>query len=254
LKKITVHSYKGGQGKTTVAINLAISLHEKGFRILVVETDFTMPSFFDIFPESSPQYYLNDYFKDDSKLKFEEIIIKHQEKKNFGIVFTNPDFSSDDPVFSIDRKWHQEKLKIFIRGLSQVEKDYDHVIFDTPSGSSYNVINNLIMSDVALIILRPNRYAISGTFKLINRVYKKTKSDESLSKFLVWNQVPLVPFKDVLIEWEKQFRERYGLETLAQIPCSCNIAYEMAMGSIDFSKDPVFSEQIERIINEITNS
>ncbi|MFW9998115.1 MAG: ParA family protein [Candidatus Odinarchaeota archaeon] len=246
---MTIHSYKGGQGKTTLAVNLAYQLaQERDKRVLLVETDFNMASFFDVFPAISPTHYLNDYFKDSTELRFKEVITSLPERSGVNLIFTSPDFSSDDPVFGMDRKWYQEKFKEMVRGLSQVANDYDVAIFDTPPGSNFTAINNLVLSDMAILVLRPTRYAVSGTVKLIERIYKKTKS--SLATFLIWNQIPRVPLKDALVEWEKEF-DKHSIDTIARIPCSCNIAFDMAMGVVDFTKDPIFSEQLDKIVEKI---
>jgi len=39
MKTITVMSFKGGAGKTTIAINLALTAHRAGFKTLLVDTD-----------------------------------------------------------------------------------------------------------------------------------------------------------------------------------------------------------------------
>ena len=60
---VLIHSYKGGSGKTTIAVNLANELavvYNKS--VLLIEMDFKMPSFFVIFKELHPEHYLNEFY------------------------------------------------------------------------------------------------------------------------------------------------------------------------------------------------
>ena len=44
-KVIAFHSYKGGTGKTTLAVNLSANLSSKGYHVLLVDMDVYAPSF-----------------------------------------------------------------------------------------------------------------------------------------------------------------------------------------------------------------
>jgi MinD-like ATPase involved in chromosome partitioning or flagellar assembly len=46
---ITVHSYKGGTGKTLFSVNLAISLAKRGRKVCLLDLDFRAPSLNAIF-------------------------------------------------------------------------------------------------------------------------------------------------------------------------------------------------------------
>ena len=70
MKKILVHSFKGGTGKTTVAVNLA-SILSHNHKVLLIENDFRMLSFFNIF-KHEPKYYFNDYL--DWNVGFNDIV------------------------------------------------------------------------------------------------------------------------------------------------------------------------------------
>ncbi|MEJ2724265.1 MAG: P-loop NTPase, partial [Deltaproteobacteria bacterium] len=50
-KAISIHSSLGGTGKTVIAVNLAVILAKKGFKIAILDLDFRAPSLATVFSE-----------------------------------------------------------------------------------------------------------------------------------------------------------------------------------------------------------
>ena len=167
MEKILVHSYKGGTGKTTVAVNIASMLSHDN-KILLIENDFMMPSFFNIF-QHEPDVYFNDYL--NSNVKFNEVI-QYEIEPNLDVVFTNKKFDPNEKVMSSDQEWFLSILKQMMEDFKTLEDNYDYVIFDTPPGWHLVVVNLIALSNKAILLLRPNSYEVNGTKMLLEVLYK----------------------------------------------------------------------------------
>ena len=106
MEKILIHSYKGGTGKTTVSLNLA-SILSANNRVLLIENDFMMPSFYTIF-KHEPDYYFNDYY--NGIANFLDVIVPNVQP-NLDVIFTNKSFNPDEKVMSSDQSWFISMLK-----------------------------------------------------------------------------------------------------------------------------------------------
>ena len=62
-KVIAFHSYKGGTGKTTLAVNLSANLASKGYNVLLVDMDVYAPSLY-VYFNIQPKKWINDYLND----------------------------------------------------------------------------------------------------------------------------------------------------------------------------------------------
>jgi len=60
MKTIAIHSYKGGTGKTSIAVNLAVIYAIKGKNVCILDYDFRAPSLQIAFKEK-PRFWLNDF-------------------------------------------------------------------------------------------------------------------------------------------------------------------------------------------------
>jgi len=70
---ITVTSGKGGVGKTSISLNLAISMALKGFRVAVFDADLGLANI-NILTGIYPEKHLIDVI--EGRCRFEDIIIK----------------------------------------------------------------------------------------------------------------------------------------------------------------------------------
>ncbi|MHA1214720.1 MAG: ParA family protein [Candidatus Hodarchaeales archaeon] len=95
---ITIHSFKGGSGKSTISINFAKILSELGKRVLLIENDLLMPTYLQIFRQywqkEPPTSFWNQYLSAGEKKPIEEIIAK--TSFNFDVICTDPNFNPND--------------------------------------------------------------------------------------------------------------------------------------------------------------
>ncbi len=246
MEKILIHSYKGGTGKTTISINLADWLSSKN-KVLLIENDFMMPSFFSVF-NYEPEHFFNDYL--NNKVSFKEIITPNL-RNNLDVIFTNKNFNPNEKVLSSDQVWFISALERMAEDFKKLEDTYDYIIFDTPPGWHMVLINLIMLSNKAVLILRPNNYAVDGTKRMIDILYKRAKPLDKWEIFFVFNQVPeRADFSTDLERWKKEFQKE-GIKYGGEIPCSCKTAYLLAHEKNIFPKDHEFIQSLEKIMEKI---
>ncbi|MFX1533315.1 MAG: ParA family protein [Promethearchaeota archaeon] len=239
---ICVHSYKGGTGKTLIAINLAFQL-SKTNRILLIEADFLMPCFFQIFPNEEISSYYNDFYEGDRRLLRD--CIESSPFSNLDLVYVSPDY--DPKFFSKGHNYHLNKLKVFLNQLGAL--NYDFIILDSAPGRNFVSIGNLVIAHLALVVVRPTNYSVMGTKIMLGDVYEKIKPPKMLPTFIIFNQVPLpnsIRIKSQMKEWTRILIDTQRVTESFMIPFNEETALEAALGKSVFTKG-LFSEKIEEI-------
>ena len=168
-KKYVITSSVPGEGKTTNAINLAISFAQTEKRVLLVDSDLRKPRihrYFKLDNKVGLSNYLSDIFEEETA----KIFVQKTEYENLDVVTSG--HIPPNPIELLA----SDGMKNFIK---EMEEKYDFIIFDTPP------IN--IVSDALVLSELVTGYIVVARCKYTE--YDSVKY--SLSKFELANIKPL---------------------------------------------------------------
>ena len=157
--KIVIISGKGGVGKTTVAVNLAMSLASVGFRVGILDVDITGPNvvkMLGINPELKPRVdpEARKFYPVDGPL--------HMKVMSMAFLTTD----SDEPII-----WRGPMKMGAIRQFlgDAVWGDLDFLVFDLPPGTSDETLDilQLIPDENIIVITTPQEVALMDARKTI---------------------------------------------------------------------------------------
>lgn len=168
---ITVTSGKGGVGKTSISINLAIQLSRLGKRVVVFDADFGLANI-EVMLGVRPQYNLADMMFRGKDLT--DIITQGEE----GISFISGG-SGIQELASMNR----EQVMFLTSRLMTLDKDADVIIVDTGAGISDSVLEFVLASTEVLLVATPEPTSITDAYallKALNRKAEFVKEDTSI--------------------------------------------------------------------------
>jgi septum site-determining protein MinD len=216
-KIISVHSFRGGTGKSNTTANLATLLAQKGLKVGVVDTDIASPGIhiiFGLIDESQIGHSLNDYLW--GKCDIEDTA--HDVTSNLGTdiagqVLLIPSSIKPGEIARILQEGYDVGLlndgfEALISGL-----DLDVLVIDTHPGLNEETLLSIAVSDELLIILRPDRQDFQGTSVTVE-VARKLDVPNML---LLVNKVPHSFDTDAIIS---QVEQTYHCEVAAVFPHS----------------------------------
>jgi MinD-like ATPase involved in chromosome partitioning or flagellar assembly len=173
---IAFHSYKGGTGKTLIAVNLATTLASRGKNVCLLDLDFRAPSLYAIFKPRDPRCWVNDYL--NGACDITHVLVdcsrKHVARGTLCVGFADPSIEAIRDLIARDRKWEMRALGRLLALKDALLEDagFDYVIFDTSPGLQYTSINAVICADLVFVVATPDASDIEGTRRMIRELYK----------------------------------------------------------------------------------
>lgn len=245
-KMITIHSYKGGTGKSQISVNLATLYVLNGRRVALLDLDFRAPTLHEVFKPESIKCFINAVL--DGKATIEECLVDCSRKvnKENALYVGFADFSTEaiKEMVSRGRKWEIEAFKKLLNVRKKLlnEMGFDYVIVDTSPGVMYLSINAAIAADLVILVTTLDESDINGTKKIIEELYEMFEA----KTFIVVNKAMSGDKERTLNE----VREIFGERVLGIIPCSCEIG-NMSRSSIFVLEKP--NHPLTEIMKEIAS-
>ena len=215
-KIISIHSFRGGTGKSNTTANLATLLAADGLRIGVVDADIQSPGVHVIFgvDQAALSYTLNDYLWERCPIEAAaHDVTPGPEGQIKGRIFLVPSSMKTTDITRLLRDGYdvgtlQKGFHALITAL-----DLDVLMIDTHPGLNEETMLSIAMSHALAIVMRPDQQDYEGTAVTV-QVARRLKVPRLL---LLVNKTPAAfDLADVRASVETA----YGCEVAAVLPHS----------------------------------
>jgi septum site-determining protein MinD len=235
-KIISVHSFRGGTGKSNTSANLTYLCAMQGLRVGVVDTDIQSPGIHVLFglDDQNVGHSLNDYLW--GKCKIEETahdVTATLGPQMKGKVFLIPSSIKAGEIARVLREGYDVGLlndgfESLINSLN-----LDMLIIDTHPGLNEETLLSIAISDTLVLILRPDQQDYQGTSVTVE-VARKLGVPQML---LMVNKVPAMLMNEV----KQRIEKLYDCEVAVVVPHSDDLMSLASSGifSLRFPDHPV---------------
>ncbi|NJP10970.1 MAG: MinD/ParA family protein [Leptolyngbyaceae cyanobacterium RU_5_1] len=212
-KIVSVHSFRGGTGKSNTTSNLAATIAVQGNRVGIVDTDIQSPGVHALFglTEDRVNLALNDYLWGKCAIAEAAYNVSHalQSESDLlpaGALYLVPSsIKAVDIARILNEGYNVQLLNDGFRKLIQTLK-LNYLLIDTHPGINEETLLSVAMSDVLVLILRPDNQDYQGTavavdiarelevpkmLLVVNKVLSKFNFAELRQKIQVTYDVPV---------------------------------------------------------------
>lgn len=148
---LMVTSVAENEGKSTVAVNLAMAMAGRNRRVLLVDLDLVRPALYKLLEYDIPEgQTLSDYMED--KCSVSDVLLEDPEKNIFAVM--NSKSIQDSQAYLIS-----EKLEALLK---TYRSQFDYIILDTsPLIAGADAENALACADASLLVVRQDMVSIA---------------------------------------------------------------------------------------------
>ncbi len=254
-KIVSVHSFRGGTGKSNTVANLAVMLARSGKRVGLVDTDIQSPGVHVLFQlgEDRVKYFLNDYLW--GKCHIEEAAYDvttrsaagDQPNTESGKLFLIPASIKAAEIGRVLKEGYEVGLlndgfKRLVR-----ELNLDVLLIDTHPGVNEETLLSIVISDTLVLVMRPDSQDFQGTSVTLELARRLGVE----SPLLLVNKVP--PDMDRALLRQK-IESAYKVRVIGMLPLNYEIVRLASSGIfVDRHPDHPFSRELQLVAHAIAD-
>ncbi len=252
-KIISIHSFRGGTGKSNICANLAVTVARAGNRVGVIDTDIQSPGIHVIFglKQDKVDKALNDYLWGECSIEQASYDVSAAARKDGepkdrvpGLFLIPSSLKVGEIARVLKEGYDIARLN---EGFGQLidELKLDYLFIDTHPGVNEETLLSITISDLLLVVLRPDNQDFQGTAVTIELARRLNVRD----LLLLVNKVPAGLETRVL---KDHLARTYQAEVGAVFPLNFEIV-ELASSGIFCLKHPFhpFTEQIHVVAKRV---
>lgn len=171
-KIISIHSFRGGTGKSNITANLAAQAAMQGKRVAIVDTDIQSPGIHVLFglDEAKMGHTLNEYLRGDCGIQAVAHPVGSGGEGGDGTqqlvkqsIWLIPSSINGQEISRVIKSGYD--VGVLNRGFNALGKELhlDYLFIDTHPGLNEETLLSVAISDVLVIILRPDQQDFQGT-------------------------------------------------------------------------------------------
>ncbi|WAS04842.1 MinD/ParA family protein [Gloeomargaritales cyanobacterium VI4D9] len=244
---ISVHSFRGGTGKSNLTANLSVTMALGGRRVGIVDTDIQSPGIHAIFglDEDDMRLSLNDYLWGRCRIEEAAVDVTEVVPPESGKIFLIPSSLRAGEIARVLREGFDMSLlsEGFDALIDTLQLDY--LFIDTHPGLNEETLLSIAISDCLLLILRPDRQDYQGTAVTVE-VARKLDIPQLL---LLVNKMPQAFAPDVI---RQQVEQSYQA-TVAGIFFENEEMLQLASSGVFCLRYPdhPFTQEVRKVVAQI---
>jgi MinD-like ATPase involved in chromosome partitioning or flagellar assembly len=223
---VSVHSFRGGTGKSNITANLAATIALAGRRVGVIDTDIQSPGIHVLFglDEQHMDRALNDYLWGRCPIEAAAYDVSAVLGGRGGSLFLIPSSIKTGEIARVLREGYD--VAMLNDGLRELVERLalDFLFIDTHPGVNEETLLSIALSDVLVIILRADNQDYQGTAVTVDLARRL----EVPSMYLVVNKV-LASFDQEAVR--RQVENAYGAPVAGILPLSEDVV-RLASGGV----------------------
>ncbi len=249
-KIVSIHSFRGGTGKSNSTANLAALVARHGNRVGIVDTDIQSPGIHVLFgfDDERMKYSLNDYLWGNCVIQDTAYdvtsVLKEKASKSSKIYLIPSSIKARDITRILREGFDFNLLNDGLQDLIDV-LNLDYLFIDTHPGLNEETLLSITISDILVLILRPDNQDFQGTAVTVE-VARKLRVPQML--LLINKALPSLDF-DAL---RQQVEKIYNTPVAGILPVSEDM---IQLASSDlfclrYSNHPL-SQEMEKVAKQI---
>ncbi|MBD2620190.1 MAG: MinD/ParA family protein [Microcystis sp. M54BS1] len=211
-KIISIHSYRGGTGKSNATANLAAILACQGKRVAIVDTDLPSPGIHILFElqDKHIKYTLNDFLWQKCKINesaYDVTSVLGEQKTEKNLIYLVPASVQVSDISRILRQGFNTEL--LLEGIEELIQllQLDYLFLDTHPGLNRETLLSLTISNIVLLFLTPDEQDLRGTavtldvasrlkvpklFLVVNKIVDRYNFGELRQQIESTHKIPIV--------------------------------------------------------------